>query len=107
MRQHDLKAGKIYYFDFGDKSEDIYVGHIVEDDSGQLGPFVRECITNDHQSEYYNEEECKTHDMSGAFDCGEVRLATEKEIRWLEACEKADDYIPSKDIKDIIRLINY
>lgn len=99
MNASELRTDKVYYFDFCSNGKSKYVGRVRNNGNTGLLSFI-----NDNSKKYYDKNKSNDH---GLVTDSSLRLATPMEVRWLEACEKANKFIPFEDIKPIIRLINY
>jgi len=101
MKEKDLKCDTVYYFDFGrSQGGHAYIGRILNDGSSDLGSFLDECGKS-----YRTKVEANGHGFGGDES---ARPATKEEIKWLEACEKANEYVAFKDVRlYLIQLIQF
>lgn len=87
MKKEDLRKDVVYQFHFSNKAE-IYISRVVKDGhykmlSGFIGKgrtFIKE----------------KNHSINSGMDV--CKPATPKQIAWLNACIKADKFIPLDEV---------
>ena len=94
MKKKDLKAGVVYQFwwDKGDDIDKISIGTVKNNGNDELGPHIYE------NREFDSDGYCGY--MNTAIEY--CKPATPKQIAWLNACIKAEKFIPLTEVKLII-----
>ena len=88
MKEEDLKAGVVYQFHWGRGKGGLSIGTVLQDGCNKLDKYVYKGI---RYKTYVGEG-----DMNFAIE--NCTPATPEQIQWLNACIKADKFIPFEDI---------
>lgn len=91
MKKENLKAKEIYTFYFGRDTENVYITRIKRNGDNELGNYL---YTINGMNKYYKNPD--GHTMNTAIN--NCRLATNEEIQWLLACEKANKFVPRAEV---------
>ena len=96
MKEENLKKNTVYQFYFNGKLNEIYIGRVVENGKHKLLEFIKA------SKSFSNKDYCSRYTNQINDGMKVCKLATSKQITWLDACIRADKFIPLNEVKSQI-----